>query len=134
MSQEIKIYVNKYVEVKFVWQISGPPVTVIHFLGNDILGYLIDTNFNFLINLKSKLKGYQVFEKNHQLIIFGPKLLDVMTIWGSANQPTIVIFFISYTKSKLKGSQKWYLQFRRSSKKLLFSKSIVSIEIVIQNG
>ena len=33
-------------EAKFVWQISGPPVTVAYF-GNHILGYLHDTNFYF---------------------------------------------------------------------------------------
>ena len=47
-----------FIEVKFMWQISGPHATVAQ-LGNYILGYLHDMNFYFLINFqfKSKFEG-----------------------------------------------------------------------------
>ena len=71
---------------EIVKQISGPPATVIHLLGNYILRYVCDTNFNFLINfnIKSKSKGDQIYEKITNSIIWAP---NCWPLWPYGDLP-----------------------------------------------
>ena len=87
---------TKYIEVKFVQQISGSPVTVDHF-GNYIQGYLHDIHIedcicdqfphDFSTNLiqNPNLKGVSFKKKIANSCIWGPILWAILTKNGSSN-------------------------------------------------
>ena len=107
---------TNWVDVKFMWQISGPLGNVAD-LGNYTSGYLHDTNFNCSINFhfKSKFKGDQFLSKNCQLIVWGPKLQAILRNRGSANLPKLEqfencsVFYCTKSKKFMKKSQLLYL-------------------------
>ena len=103
---------NNKVEVKFLWQILGPPATVTH-LGNEILGYLHDTNFNFSINFHFKPKfkgggGSIVMEKNATSSFWAPSCWSLWEILGlviGQKWSNLNFLIFSFKNSKLKGGQ-----------------------------
>ena len=62
--------------------------------------------FQSISTLNLNLRGINFYEKNCQLIVWGPKLQAILKNMGTANglkMEQFDFFTISYTNSKLKG-------------------------------